>query len=461
MQKIVDFMNFLRSLTTPAERIDFRIEDVIGKLQKNHLIVHVAQLPAYRFVDLNNAIESFVEKSGDVAKIETQQSESLNELIYNQKPEWSDRTVRKSTKIAWQDGRDSEIYLPMDCFWLCPSNEPENRYVIRLEFNELAQQSRLQIACGTTGAGEEALTRILTLSREHSIYRNQNLQLTYEAGKTDEYGDIEKPDLFQVVYSAIEPVTDEDIVLSEEHLNTLRRNVIELHTRREILSANGVPTRRGVLLHGPPGTGKTYACRYLCSKLPGVTRIVVTGSALVNVGAIFSFARLLQPSLLILEDVDLIFATREINLYSTGLGDLLDQMDGMRSHEDISVVLTTNSIDRLEVAIKDRPGRISQCIFMGPPKADLRRRYVEHHLRNYNAGQLDIDTLVKDTAGATQAFLKELVHRAVQIACERLDNASQRVELRNSDFAEALQEMNSFLEGSGGTIIGFVSQQKK
>ena len=454
-------MSFLRSLTTPAARIDYKIEDAIGKSQKTHLIVHVAQLPAYRFVDLTNAIECFLEEREEIAKIETQQSESLNDLIYNQKPDWSDRTVRKSTKMAWQDGSDSEIYLPIDCFWLCPSGEPEERYVIRLEFNEMGQQSNLQIACGTSGAGEEALNQILTLSRENSIYRNQNLQLTYEAGKTDEYGDIEKAERFQVVYSAIEPVSDEDIVLSEEHLNTLRRNVIELHTRREILSANGVPTRRGVLLHGPPGTGKTYACRYLCSQLPEVTRIVVTGSALVNVGAIFSFARLLQPALLILEDVDLIFAAREINLYSTGLGDLLDQMDGMRSHEEISVVLTTNSIDRLEAAIKDRPGRISQCIFMGPPKADLRRRYIEHHLQNYKADQLDIDTLVKDTAGATQAFLKELVHRAVQIACERLDNSSQRAELGSADFSEALREMNNFLEGSGGTIIGFVPKANK
>ena len=78
-----------------------------------------------------------------------------------------------------------------------------------------------------------------------------------------------------MTFSTIEPVTERDIVLAEEHLGVLQRNVIDLHTRREILEANGVPSRRGILLHGPPGTGKTFACRYLCHKLEGVTRIFV------------------------------------------------------------------------------------------------------------------------------------------------------------------------------------------
>ena len=187
----------------------------------------------------------------------------------------------------------------------------------------------------------------------------------------------------------------------------LRRNVIDLHLRRDILKANRVPVRRGVLLYGPPGTGKTFACRYLCSKLTETTRIIVTGTALLKVSAVFSFARMLQPALVILEDVDLVFAAREINLYSSVLGDLLDQMDGLRPFEDIGIVLTTNSIDRMEAAIKDRPGRISQCIFFGPPDAELRKRYLEHYLRHHATGALEFGRLVMRSEGATQAFLKE------------------------------------------------------
>jgi SpoVK/Ycf46/Vps4 family AAA+-type ATPase len=162
-----------------------------------------------------------------------------------------------------------------------------------------------------------------------------------------------------------------------------------------------------------------------------------------------------QPSLVILEDVDLVFASREVNLYSSVLGELLDQMDGLRPYEDISFVLTTNAIDRMESAIKDRPGRISQCIFFGPPQPELRRRYLLHYLRHYDASQLSLDGLVRESEGATQAFLKEWVHRAVQIALERLDQSDSELELRNDDFRHAMDEMRRFSEGSTGRIIGF------
>ena len=60
----------------------------------------------------------------------------------------------------------------------------------------------------------------------------------------------------------------------------MHRNVIDLHARRDVLKAHGVPIRRGVLLYGPPGTGKTFACRYVCAQLEGVTKIMVAGTAL-------------------------------------------------------------------------------------------------------------------------------------------------------------------------------------
>ena len=164
-----------------------------------------------------------------------------------------------------------------------------------------------------------------------------------------------------------------------------------------------------------------------------------------------------QPSLVILEDVDLVFASRQVNLYSSVLGELLDQMDGLRPYEDISFILTTNAIDRMEAAIKDRPGRISQCIFFGAPKSELRRRYLLHYLRYYNSSGLELDQLVQQSEGGTQAFLKEWVHRAVQIASERLDQSSSALELQNDDFCSAMDEMRRFSQGSTARIIGFHS----
>jgi SpoVK/Ycf46/Vps4 family AAA+-type ATPase len=109
----------------------------------------------------------------------------------------------------------------------------------------------------------------------------------------------------------------------------------------------------------------------------------------------------------------------------------------------------------MEAAIKDRPGRISQCIFFGAPKAELRGRYLLHYLRHYQVSGLELDGLVQQSEGATQAFLKEWVHRAVQIASERLSDSTSKLELRNNDFRCAMDEMRRFSEGSTARIIGF------
>jgi SpoVK/Ycf46/Vps4 family AAA+-type ATPase len=254
----------------------------------------------------------------------------------------------------------------------------------------------------------------------------------------------------------MEPISEEDIVIDDNVRSILIRNVVDLHRRRDVLKANGVPVRRGVLLYGPPGTGKTFACRYVFGLLPGVTRITVTGTALTQVSQIFSLARLYQPSLILFEDVDLVFASREINLYGSVLGEMLDQMDGLRPYEDIGFLLTTNSIERMEAAIKDRPGRVGQCIYLGPPNAALRRRYLAHYLEGHELGTLDLESLVKISDDATQAFLKEWVHRAVQIATERLNGPETKAVLQTQDFREALDEMRRFSEGSTGQIIGFL-----
>jgi SpoVK/Ycf46/Vps4 family AAA+-type ATPase len=324
-----------------------------------------------------------------------------------------------------------------------------------LKYRAFFALSLLEVASQDLPSGEDMMEEVVSRSVQDSVYRNQTLQISFEAGTKDEYGDIEKPEQLRVTFSKLDPVSDDDLIIDEEVRRVLLRNVVDLHERRELLKAYQVPIRRGVLLYGPPGTGKTYTCRYLCGKLPNATRIMVAGSALFQVGKMFQLARLLQPAVLFLEDVDLVFMNREVSLYSSLLGDLLDHMDGLRPFEDIGFVLTTNAIDRMEAAVRDRPGRISQCISFGPPTPELRRRYLSHYLGPYDCRKVDLARLVGDSEGATQAFLKEWIHRAVQVGSERVSNALSELELRTDDFGQALREMRSFTDKSSARIIGF------
>ena len=228
---------------------------------------------------------------------------------------------------------------------------------------------------------------------------------------------------------------------------------------RDRLQQLGLPLQRGILMHGPPGTGKTFTCQYLYQRLQPVTMIVVAGKGLAHVKSICNFARMLQPSVVLLEDVDLIFASREINLYSTGQGEMMDELDGFQRDEAVTFILTTNAIDRLEQAIKDRPGRISQCIYFGLPGRELRSRYLRRFLEPFSTNGLSIDRVADLSEGGSQAFLRELVNRAVQIAAEsEADNSAVR--LSTNHFEEAVEEMTRFTEEATESIIGFQQKQR-
>ena len=331
------------------------------------------------------------------------------------------------------------------------------RTVLRLRHDDYSHTAQLEVATGPTRESEQIVKGLIEASSRRSIYRGAMLALDYIHGQRNEYGDVERKEHLTVGFSDIRPVRDEDIILGAEQIRLLERNMIDLNTKREVLTRFGVPTKRGLLLHGPPGTGKTYACRFMCHRMPEVTRIFLTGNALANVAAVFSLARLYQPAVIFIEDADLMFASREVNLHSTTLGELMDQMDGLKPSEEISFVMTTNAIDRIEAALKDRPGRISQCIYMGAPDRVQRERFLAKQLETHDLSDVDMDHLVSESRGATQAFLKEWVFRAIQIATEDLEDDAGDLHLRGRHFDEALREMNSDGGDAGARIVGFAT----
>ena len=442
----------LSNLWSP--RVDRVLARLVSPASVTGYVTASRLLPSFRFPDLFNAIETLCRDRAGVSRVASENGEDLNSLLHAKQPHWESRKVTQPTRLPWPLDPEKEVFLPADHFWVIPQDGSGDRIVVRLKYRQPFAATTLEASSPELASAEALMTAILDLSVRDSVYRNQTLQVSFESATKDEYGDVEKPQQLRVTFKRVEPVSDDDLIVEPRLRDTLLRNVVDLHVRREILKQHRVPIRRGVLLYGPPGTGKTYACRYLCGKLEDATRILVTGSALLHVGQVFQLARLLQPSVLFLEDVDLVFMSREVNLYSSVLGDLLDHMDGLRPFEDVGFVLTTNAIDRMEAAVKDRPGRISQCIHFGPPAPELRERYLVHYLRHYDVGEVDIPQLVRDSQGATQAFLKEWIHRAVQVATERITETAPALGIRTADFQEALREMRSSADGSTGSILG-------
>ena len=213
-------------------------------------------------------------------------------------------------------------------------------------------------------------------------------------------------------------VSRDEVILPGMVIDGVERQVLGVARHTTRLRASGQHLRRGVLLYGVPGTGKTHTVRYLLGKLPGVTCVVLSGRALSMIGAACSVARILQPSVVVVEDVDLIAEDRDYPGENSRLFELLNEMDGLGADVDVTFLLTTNRADLLENALAARPGRVDHAVELLVPDADARKR-----LLNLYQGRLDLrlsdpGPVISRTEGVTASFIKELLRRAAVVAAE-------------------------------------------
>ncbi len=217
-------------------------------------------------------------------------------------------------------------------------------------------------------------------------------------------------------FSHIPETAREDVILPEAVLGRVERHALGVAAHRDALLRAGQHLKRGLLLYGPPGTGKTHTTRYLVTHMKGYTRLILTGRSLQGIGAAAELARDLEPSVIVLEDVDLVAKERSMGPGSSPvLFDLLDAMDGAAADADLLFVLTTNRADLLEPALAARPGRVDVAVEIDLPDSDARRRLLSLYGRALalELSVAEASDVVARTEGVTASFLKELLRRAM------------------------------------------------
>ncbi len=208
----------------------------------------------------------------------------------------------------------------------------------------------------------------------------------------------------------------------------------------------GAKIPKGVLLVGPPGTGKTLLARATAGEA-GVPFYSISGSEFiemfVGVGAsrvrdMFKKAKDSQPSIIFIDEIDAVGRTR-----GTGLGgghdereqtlnQLLSEMDGFESHEEVIVIAATNRPDVLDPALL-RPGRFDRHIVIDKPGWKERKAILEVHVRNkILADDVGFETIARGTPGMTGADIENLANEAALIATRK---NKEKVDM--SDFEEA------------------------
>ncbi len=214
----------------------------------------------------------------------------------------------------------------------------------------------------------------------------------------------------------------DDLVLSESVINLVRKDFESFLHREEWFRNNRLPFRRGYLLHGPPGNGKSSLIRTMLttSGLTGHSiRLFQEQTDDAHLERMFRCAANTAPSMVVIEDIDRAFPrtpTPGVRC-NVSLQQLLNCLDGIDSQDGVIVVATANDPTVLDAAILRRPGRFDRVVAVPAPDRQLRLRYFTKF--NPHLNEEALFRVAEDSDGFSFAQLKEAYILAGQRAFER------------------------------------------
>ena len=210
------------------------------------------------------------------------------------------------------------------------------------------------------------------------------------------------------------------------------REMVELPLRYpELFQRLGVDPPRGVLLHGPPGTGKTRLARAVANESAAEFFLIngpeIMGSAYgeseKRLREVFEEAAANQPAIVFIDEIDSIAPKRDRTPGETEkrlVAQLLTLMDGLEARTNLVVIAATNRPEAIDEALR-RPGRFDREIVVGVPDQRGRREILGIHTRGMPLGSdVDLDGLARQTYGFVGADLAALAREAAIEAVRRI-----------------------------------------
>jgi cell division protease FtsH len=238
----------------------------------------------------------------------------------------------------------------------------------------------------------------------------------------------------------------QDVAGADEAKDELRE-VVEFLRDPKRFRRLGARVPKGILLHGPPGTGKTLLAKAVANEADAkffaqsassfVEMFAGLGAA--RIRRLFRHARKEAPAIVFIDELDAVGATRGKDISGEKdqtLNQLLVELDGFGSADDVVVIAASNLLDKLDPALL-RPGRFDRQILVTAPDLKGRRAILDVHTRDkpLEVG-VDLDLIARQTSNLTGADLANICNEAAIFA-----GRDHRSTIRTKDFQAALERV--------------------
>ena len=213
------------------------------------------------------------------------------------------------------------------------------------------------------------------------------------------------------LFGAIKSATFENLVLPPALKQEIRTDFKQFFSSRKVYERYGVPWKRGVLLIGPPGNGKTHTVKALLNMMGKPCLYVQSFRAQYRtdhdcIREVFKRARETAPCILVLEDLDSLVTERNRSYF-------LNELDGFAANTGIVVLATSNHPERLDPSILERPSRFDRKYYFDLPAEAERTAYLrmwnEQLQPDLQISPPAVESIVSSTDGFSYAYLKELI----------------------------------------------------
>lgn len=274
--------------------------------------------------------------------------------------------------------------------------------------------------------------------KEGSIYKGKAVRVNWEWRRKDlDFN----PNAHAPQFLDLGNVKEDELIFSSATQRIIDIGLFIPIEKSEACRAAGIPLKRGVLLEGTYGVGKTLTAYVTAAKAVRHGWTFIYCDDIQDLADAIQFAHAYQPAVIFAEDVDRVMAgERDLNM-----DEVLNIIDGIESKNcELITVLTTNDIDEIEPALL-RPGRLDAVVSVQAPDAAAARRLVQLYGRGLLAPGINLEQVGEALAGKIPAVIREVVERAKIAAIQHATNGISNA-VTDEDLLSAASAMKAHMD---------------